>query len=94
MDATPPILIVDWKGLKKLGWSLGRTHTWRLMAPTLRKSSGSRAKGTYKEWIEPNPNPFPKCEKLSDNHRSGRVVWPYPAIIAYLKKRGLYNEPK
>ena len=24
-------LVVDWKGLKRLGWPYGRTHTWRLM---------------------------------------------------------------
>jgi len=23
--------IVDWKGLKGLGWPYSRTHTWRLM---------------------------------------------------------------
>jgi predicted DNA-binding transcriptional regulator AlpA len=23
--------IVDWKGLKALGWPYSRTHTWRLM---------------------------------------------------------------
>jgi hypothetical protein len=30
METTPPI-IIDWKGLKKLGWPYCRTHTWRLM---------------------------------------------------------------
>lgn len=24
-------LIVDWKGLKKLGWPYSRAHTWRMM---------------------------------------------------------------
>ncbi len=24
-------LVVDWRGLKKMGWPYGRTHTWRLM---------------------------------------------------------------
>ncbi len=24
-------LIVDWKGLRKLGWRISRAHTWRLM---------------------------------------------------------------
>jgi predicted DNA-binding transcriptional regulator AlpA len=24
-------LIVDWKGLRKLGWPLSRAHTWRMM---------------------------------------------------------------
>jgi hypothetical protein len=24
-------LIVDWNGLKKLGWPLSRAHTWRMM---------------------------------------------------------------
>jgi predicted DNA-binding transcriptional regulator AlpA len=25
-------LIVDWKGLKELGWPYSRAHTWRMMA--------------------------------------------------------------
>jgi predicted DNA-binding transcriptional regulator AlpA len=25
-------LIVDWKGLKRIGWPYSRAHTWRLMA--------------------------------------------------------------
>ena len=24
-------LIVDWKGLKRMGWPYSRVHTWRLM---------------------------------------------------------------
>lgn len=24
-------LIVDWKGLKRLGWPYSRAHTWRMM---------------------------------------------------------------
>jgi hypothetical protein len=24
-------LIVDWKGLKRMGWCYARAHTWRLM---------------------------------------------------------------
>jgi predicted DNA-binding transcriptional regulator AlpA len=24
-------LIVDWKGLRKLGWPMSRAHTWRMM---------------------------------------------------------------
>jgi predicted DNA-binding transcriptional regulator AlpA len=24
-------VVVDWKGLKRLGWPLSRSHTWRLM---------------------------------------------------------------
>ena len=24
-------LIVDWKGLRKLGWCYSRAHTWRMM---------------------------------------------------------------
>jgi hypothetical protein len=27
-------LIVDWKGLRQMGWKLSRTHTWRLMFDT------------------------------------------------------------
>lgn len=24
-------LVVDWKGLKRMGWNYSRVHTWRLM---------------------------------------------------------------
>lgn len=24
-------IVVDWKGLRKMGWNLSRAHTWRLM---------------------------------------------------------------
>lgn len=24
-------LVVDWKGLRRLGWPYSRTHTWRMM---------------------------------------------------------------
>jgi hypothetical protein len=24
-------IVVDWKGLKKMGWPYSRVHTWRLM---------------------------------------------------------------
>lgn len=24
-------LVVDWNGLRKIGWGISRTHTWRLM---------------------------------------------------------------
>jgi len=24
-------LVVDWKGLRNLGWNLSRAHTWRMM---------------------------------------------------------------
>lgn len=27
-------LIVDWKGLRKLGWPYARAHTWRMMFDT------------------------------------------------------------
>lgn len=24
-------LVVDWKGLRRLGWNISRAHTWRMM---------------------------------------------------------------
>jgi hypothetical protein len=82
-------LIITWKDLQAMGWPYSRTHTWRLMKPTLRKSSGSKWKGTYKEWEEPNPNPFPRCRNFFKHHRSCRVVWPYAEVIAYFEKNGI-----
>ena len=81
-------LVVDWKGLKELGWPYSRTHTWRLMQPTIARSRGSRLKGTYVEWVEPNTNLFPACRKLG-KHRGARVVWSFAEVLAYFEANGL-----
>jgi hypothetical protein len=81
-------LIVDWKGLQKMGWPYSRTHTVRLMATEIRRSKGSEAKGTYREWIEPNPDPFPQCRKLG-TFRNAHPVWIVSEVLAYFETHGL-----
>jgi hypothetical protein len=85
-------LLITWKQLKALGWPYSPTHTERLMAPELKKTKGSRFKGTYKEWIEPNPNPFPPAKKLFDDRNSTKV-WEYHKVIEYFKSCGIEVPP-
>ena len=77
-------LIVDWKGLKELGWPLSKAQTWRMMKPTVFRTKGLRRKGTYREWHEPNERPFPKCHKLG-KFRNSPPVWFLAEVIEYLK---------
>jgi hypothetical protein len=71
--------IVDWKGLKALGWPYCRAHTWRLMAGGWEDATG--------KWVV-NTDPFPKCVKLG--HKvNGHPVWQMSAIREYFKAPGL-----
>lgn len=72
-------LIVDWKGLKTLGWPYSRAHTWRLMAGGWEDAHG--------EWHAVR-HPFPKCTKLG-NGPQAHPVWKYDEIIEYLKLFGI-----
>ena len=81
-------LIVDWHGLKRMGWPYCRAQTWRLMENEILRSSGSRRKGTYREWLEPNPKPFPRCEKLGVV-RNSHPVWRVIEVLAYFESHGL-----
>lgn len=72
-------LIVDWKGLKALGWPYSRAHTWRLMA-----GGWEDAKG---EWIAVR-RPFPACRKLGDGP-NGHPVWEYEKVVEYLRDFGI-----
>jgi hypothetical protein len=85
MDATPKE-IINWEGIKALGIPYERTHVWRLMRPTIRRVTGCRIKGTYKEWVEPNKNRFPSCFKLNDFRGSPPVWWKHE-VIAWLENR-------
>jgi hypothetical protein len=81
-------LIVDWKGLKNLGWPYSRAQTWRLMADTvkaMRHVSGQRQKVAMDI---PNPDPFPKCFKLGP-HRGSHPVWRVAQVLAYFEAHGL-----
>lgn len=72
-------LIVDWKGLKKLGWPYSRAHTWRLMAGFWENEKGEKVVV---------PHPFPKCRKLG-SHPNGHPVWRYVEIVSYFEQHGL-----
>ena len=81
-------LIVDWHGLKQMGWPFSRAHTYRLMQRDIFRSSGSRRKGTYREWAEPNPDPFP-CSRKLGVYRNSHPVWLMAEVLAYFKAHGL-----
>ena len=34
-------LVVDWKGLRNLGWNLSRAHTWRMISIPIMRTIGS-----------------------------------------------------
>lgn len=81
-------LIVDWHGLKQMGWPFSRAQTWRLMEPEILRSSGCRRKGMYREWIEPNPDPFPQCQKLGA-FRNSPPVWRVVEVLNYFEAHNL-----
>jgi hypothetical protein len=81
-------LIVTWHGLKQMGWPYSRTQTWRMMEPTITRSKGGKRNGTYRQWVEPNPDPFPLCHKLN-NYRHSHPVWIVREVIAYFERHGL-----
>ena len=81
-------LMVDWKSLKQSGWPMCRAHTWRLMEPTIQRSRGSAKKGNLVTWVEPNPDPFPRCKKLGAWPNSP-VVWDVAELATYFKAHGL-----
>jgi hypothetical protein len=82
------ILMVDWHGLKRMGWPYSKAQTQRLEESKILRSSGSRRKGNFKEWYEPNLKPFPRRVKFGE-FRNSHPVWPYADVIAYFKDHGL-----
>ena len=81
-------LIVDWDGLKKMGWPYSKATTWRKMKPEILRTKGSRRKGTYREWVEPNPDIFPQCRKLGP-FRNSHPVWMLEDVLSYFETNGL-----
>jgi hypothetical protein len=81
-------LIVDFNGLVEMGWPYTKTHTMRLTKPTILRTKGSIHKGTYREWIEPNPDPFPAPTKLGV-FRNSALVWEVWRVLDYFKRHGL-----
>ena len=83
-------LIVDWEGLKAMGWPYSRTHTERKMQDTIELSRCVDRRTKEREyWTIPNPDPFPKARKLGTFPNSPRV-WIRAEVIAYFEKHGLY----
>jgi hypothetical protein len=81
-------LIVDWPGLQRMGWPLGRTQTWRKMQPTItvsRKIPGQKRRVAQEI---PNPDPFPACHKLGPFVNS-HPVWRVADVLAYFERQGL-----
>jgi hypothetical protein len=78
--------VANFRALKLLGIPYSRTHIVRLMEPKIRRSSGSRKKGTYREWFEPNPDAFPRCFKLG-GFRNSPPVWYVHEVIAWLEAK-------
>ena len=81
-------LIVDWSGLKSMGWPFSKATTWRKMEPTIIRNKGTRRKGTYREWVEPNPDIFPTCRKLGP-YRNSHPVWLVEDVLTYFETHGL-----
>jgi predicted DNA-binding transcriptional regulator AlpA len=80
---------VDWKGLKQLfGWCYSRAHTWRLMKDTITVSE--KVKGQKKRVSReiPNPDPFPRCFKLT-SFPNAHPVWRTSEVLAYYEAHGL-----
>jgi hypothetical protein len=80
--------MVDWFWLKKAGWPYSKAQTARLEQNEILRSSGSRRKGTYREWLIPNPKPFPRRVKFG-GVRHSPPVWHYEEVMAYFEACGL-----
>jgi hypothetical protein len=80
-------LVVDWNGLKRMGWPYSRAHTHRLMEPTIREPKQRVKRGQDARMI-PNPDRFPGCFKLT-GHRNGHPMWRVAEVLAYFEAHGL-----
>lgn len=80
-------LMIDWHGLKRMGWPYSKAQTARLEESEILRSSGSRRKGNFKEWHEPNRKPFPRRVSFTE-HRNSHPVWAYASVIAYFEASG------
>jgi len=80
-------LVVDWKGLKKIGWPYSRSHTERMMAPMIPDPT-HRPKWNEEQRFIPNPDPFPRCGKAA-KHRNSHPLWRVADVLAYFESHGL-----
>lgn len=81
-------VVVDYADLVRMGWPYGYSHTLRLMQPTIARSRGNRRKNDYREWVEPNPDPFPQGVKLGP-FRNSPFVWRVADVLGYFERHGL-----
>jgi hypothetical protein len=79
--------MIDWKGLKSLGWPYSKTHTMRMMQEEIEVSRKGK-NGVREYFVIKNPDPFPRCMKLG-YHRNSHLVWPTPEVAEYFKAHGL-----
>jgi hypothetical protein len=81
-------LYLNHEGMRtKLGWMYTPNHTAKLCKPTILRSKGNRKDGTYRQWSEPNPDPFPAPVKAFA-YRTSPKVWYMPDVIAWLRRHG------
>lgn len=83
-------LVIDWHGLKRMGWPYSRVHTDRLMKEeiTLSKRVGGRGSRAREYWDIPNPDPFPQGRRLGAFPTS-RYVWRVKDVLDYFEAHGL-----
>jgi hypothetical protein len=81
-------IIVDWRGLKRMGWPYSRAQTWRLMADAITVTEKVNGRKTRVARRIPNPDPFPRCFKLTSHH-NGHPVWRVSELLAYFEAHGL-----
>lgn len=79
-------LIVDFDGLKKLGWPYSKTQTWRLMKATITISRKVGDRRVSK--VIPNPDIFPACHKIG-SHPNSPPMWRFTEVLHHFEKRGL-----
>jgi hypothetical protein len=79
---------VDFVTLQRIGWPYSKVHTLRKSEAQIQRSEGSRRKGTFRQWLEPNPDPFPAPTKLGW-HPNSPLLWPFDKVKEYFEKHGL-----
>lgn len=81
-------LIVDWKGLVRMGWPYSRVHTMRMCEDTIQVSRKVTGQTRPVVKVIPNPDPFPEPRKLGW-HPNSHLVWPVAPVLAYFEAHGL-----
>jgi len=79
-------LIVDLKGLRKLGVTVSKATLERWMSPVIVRTTGRRGSQTVQ--FLPNPRPFPRSRKLG-NTRNYAQFWVLADVLEWLETAGL-----